>query len=95
MLLANKYNTEENAGTTCRRGRGATRTHTPCWGAGKMVQPWRAVWHFLKKVNVQLPYDLASILLGSNTDLFIIAQNRKQAKCPLTDEWLNNCVIFI
>ena len=30
-----------------------------------MVQPlWRTVWKFLKKLKIELPYDLAISLLG-------------------------------
>ena len=32
---------------------------------GKLVQPlWKSVWKFLKKLKIELPYDLAIPLLG-------------------------------
>ena len=59
---------------------------------------------FLKKLKIELPYDLAIPLLGvypektiiqkeSYTTMFIaalftIARTRKQPKCPSTDEWI-------
>ena len=37
--------------------------------AGKLVQPlWRAVWRFLKKLQIELPYDPAIPLLGIHTE---------------------------
>ena len=70
-----------------------------------MIQPlWRAGWRFLKKLNIELPYDPAIPLLGiypektiiqkesfttvSITALFTIARTWKQPKCPSTDEWI-------
>ena len=35
----------------------------------KLVQPlWRTVWRFLKKLEIQLPYDPAISLLGIHTE---------------------------
>ena len=70
-----------------------------------MIQPlWRAVWRFLKKLKIELPYDPAIPLLGiypektiiqkeSMTTMFIaalftIAGTWKQPKYPTTDEWI-------
>ena len=69
------------------------------------VQPqWRTVWRFLKKLEIQLPYDLAIPLLGIYTEetrserdtctpmfiaaLFIIARTWKQPRCPSANEWI-------
>ena len=36
---------------------------------GKLVQPlWRTVWKFLKKLEIELPYDPAIPLLGIHTE---------------------------
>ena len=76
-----------------------------CWWECKFVQPlWRTVWRFLKKLKVELPYDLAILLLGIYPEkdmvgkdtctpmfiaaLFTIARTWQQPKCPLTDEWI-------
>ena len=63
----------------------------------------RAVWRFLKKLSMDLPYDPAFQLLGvwwENHNLkrymnpmfiatlFTIAKTWKQPKCPLTKEWI-------
>ena len=70
-----------------------------------MIQPlWRTVWRFLKKLQIELPYDPAIPLLGmypektiiqkesctakSIAALFTIARTWKQPKCPSTDEWI-------
>ena len=71
----------------------------------KLVQPlWRTVWRFLKKLEIELPYDPAIPLLGIHTEetrierdtctpmfiaeLFTIARTWKQPRCPSADEWI-------
>ena len=71
----------------------------------KLVQPlWRTGWRFLKKLEIELPYDPAIPLLGIHTEetrierdmctpvfiaaLFIIARIWKQPRCPSADEWI-------
>ena len=65
---------------------------------------WRTVWRFLKKLEIELPFDPAIPLLGIHTEetrierdictpmfiaaLFIIARTWKQARCPSADEWI-------
>ena len=62
------------------------------------------MWRFLKKLKIELPYDLAIPLLGIYPEktiiqkvscppmfiaaLFTIARAWKQSKCPSTDEWI-------
>ena len=70
-----------------------------------MVQPLRrTVWRFLKKLKIELPYNLAVLLLGMCLEknmvckdtctpmfiaaLFTIAKTWKQPKCPLTEKWI-------
>ena len=76
-----------------------------CWWECKLVQPlWRRVWRFLKKLSIELSYDLAIPLLGIYSEknmiwkdtctplfiaaLFTKAKTWKQPKCPSTDEWI-------
>ena len=71
----------------------------------KLVQPlWKRIWRFFRKLNIELPYDLAIPLLGIYPDntiiqrdpwtsmfiaaLFTTAKTWKQPKYPLTDEWI-------
>ena len=75
------------------------------WWECKLIQPlWRTVWRFLKKLEIELPYDPAIPLLGIHTEetrserdtctpmfitaLFIIARTWKQPRCPSADEWI-------
>ena len=60
------------------------------------------MWRFLKKLEIELPYDSAIPLLGIHIEearierytctpmfiaaVFIIARTRKQPRCPSTDE---------
>ena len=69
------------------------------------------MWRFLKKLEIELPYDPAIQLLGIHTKetriesdvctpmfiaaLFTIARTWKQPKCPLADEWINKTVVYI
>ena len=71
----------------------------------KLVQPlWRIVWRFLKKLEIELPYDPEIPLLGIHTEetrierdtctpifiiaLFLIARTWKQPRCPSAEEWI-------
>ena len=48
-----------------------------CWWECKLIQPLRrAVWRFLKKLKIELPYDPAIPLLGIYPEKTII-QDRK------------------
>ena len=52
----------------CRRGCGEKGTLLHCWWECKLAQPlWRTVWRFLKKLEIELPYDPAIPLLGIHT----------------------------
>ena len=70
----------------------------------KLVQPlWRTVWRFLKRLEIELPYDPAIPLLGIHIEetrierdtftpvfiaaLFTIARTWKQPRCPSADKW--------
>ena len=76
-----------------------------CWQECKLLQLlWRTVWRFLKKLEIELPYDPAIPLLGIYPEetiterdtctpmliaaLFTIARTWKQPRCPSTDEWI-------
>ena len=99
-MVASKMSTHNK----CWRGCGEKGTQLHCWWEGKLVQPlWRTV-SFLKKLEIELPYDPAIPLLGIHTKelrierdtctpmfitaLFTIARKWKQPSCPSADKWI-------
>ena len=87
------------------RGCGERGTLLHSWWECKLLQPlWRTVWRFLKKLEIELPYDPAIPLLGIHAEetriervtctpmfiavLFTVARTWKQPRCPLADEWI-------
>ena len=50
------------------RGCGEKGTLLHCWWECKLIQPlWRTVWRLLKKLEIELPYDPTTPLLGIHT----------------------------
>ena len=76
-----------------------------CQGECKLIQPlWKTVWKFLKKLEIELPYDPSIPLLGIHTKetrierdmctpmfittLFIIARTWTQPRYLSADQWI-------
>jgi hypothetical protein len=60
----NGYHQEHQQQQTLGRMRGKGKLIN-CWCKCKLAQPvWRTMWRPLKKLNIDLPYDLAIPLLG-------------------------------
>ena len=100
MAIINK-----STNNKCWRGCREKGTLLYCWWDCKLAQPqWKTVCRYLRKLNIELPYDPAIPLLGIYPEktfleidtcthmftaaLFTVVKSWKQPKCPSTDVWI-------
>ena len=84
-----------------QRGCREKKTFLHCWWDYQLVQLWKTVQRFFKKLKIDLPYGLINITPGHlsgekpnlerltpmfTAALFTIARTWKQPKCPSTEE---------
>ena len=96
---------QKSTNNKCCRGCGGKGTLLHCWWECKLVQPpWKIVWRFLKKLQIELRYDPAIPLLCIHTEetrierdmctpmfiaaMFTLARTWKQPGGPLADDWI-------
>ena len=108
LMLVRRATIKKSMNNKCWRGYGAKGTLLHYWWDANWYSHYRrTVWRFLKKLEIELPYDPAIPLLGIHTEetrierdtctvmfiaaLFTIARMWKQPRCPLADEWVRNC----
>ena len=73
FTLVRIANIKKSTNNKCWRGCGEKETLLHCWWECNLVQPlWRKVWRFLKKLKIELSYDPAIPLLGTDMEKTII-----------------------
>ena len=105
LMLVRMAALQKSTNNKCWRGCGEKGIVLHCWWECKLVQPlWRTVWTFLKKLELDLPYDPAIPLLAIHTEEtrierdictpmfiaapFTIARTWKQPRCLSADKWI-------
>ena len=66
-----------------------------CWWECKLVQPlWRTVWRFLKKLEIEIPYNTTIPLLGIHTEETRIERDTWPSFSPPITTSLCSIIVF-
>ena len=108
LMLVRMAAIKKSTDNKCWRGCG--EKGTTVGGNANQYSHYGEVWRFLKKLEIELPYDPAIPLLGIHTEetriernsctpmfiaaLFTIARTGKQPRCLSVDEWIRKLVFI-
>ena len=83
MVIINK-----STNSKCWRGRGERGSFLHCWWDCSLVQPlWKAVWRYLRKLKMGLPYDPAIPHL--------VIQLKKPKTLEVFSDFLRSCKFYL
>ena len=69
VRMANTNKSTNNKSISAGEDVNKRGTLVHCWWECRLVQPlWKAVWRYLRKLKMELPYDLVSPLLGVSVE---------------------------